>query len=332
MLCNNNNTIKEDLQVLKDVNEKGKVINWKDKKCKTQYIADSYFRIAEKLDSKHYEKKSLRVLSCGDNLEFRRYHHDNSLKLNKADFCKDRLCPMCNWRRSLKVYGQVSKTMYKLQEQGNYRFLFLTLTCRNVFDEDLEEQLNELFSAFDRFMKRRKLKKSVKGWFRALEITHNHDLDTYHPHFHVILVVEPQYFKKSDLYISQAEFTDYWKDSLNINYTPVVNIKAFKSATNKDMSKSIAETAKYTMKDSDLIVYDDNTYTDRIVLTIDNALYRRRLCAFGGVLKKIHSDLKLDDSVEGDLINVSCDDIRPELEFHIEKYGWCVGFNNYYRK
>lgn len=44
-----------------------------------------------------------RVATCGDTLRFIR-REDGSLKLYQAYFCKNKLCPMCNWRRSMKYF------------------------------------------------------------------------------------------------------------------------------------------------------------------------------------------------------------------------------------
>ena len=74
------------------------------------------------------ENRSRRVLDCGSFLEFK--VTEEKAKLQHANFCRDRLCPMCNWRRSLKIFAQVSKVMDALQAEG-YQFLFLTLTVRN---------------------------------------------------------------------------------------------------------------------------------------------------------------------------------------------------------
>ena len=55
---------------------------------------------------------------------------------------------MCSWRRSLKIFGQVSQVMNKALDNEEYRFLFLTLTCKNVYGEDLSNQIDNLFYAF----------------------------------------------------------------------------------------------------------------------------------------------------------------------------------------
>jgi len=328
-LYNNHNKEleKNQLEVLSDRDKKGKERPWKDKKTKTLLLAESYTRLGI--------KKAYRVLDCGSYLEFKRFLSSGEFKLNGANFCKVRLCPMCSWRRELKIFAQTSKVMDKALEIKEYRFIFLTLTCRNVDGEELSSTLDKLFHAFKKLSERKIVKKSIVGWFRALEVTHNldkasKDYDTYHPHFHIILMVNKSYFNMPELYISQEKWTSLWKESLQIDYTPIVDVRAFKTRTKKQISKSIAETAKYTVKDNDYLVLDDEEMTDSAVMVLDSALANRRLVAYGGELKKIHKSLNLDDVEDGDLINTGNDEeIREDIDYVLEHYRWHIGYKQY---
>lgn len=320
-------------QPLIDINSNGKVTDWQGKKLRTIELAESYRRLG--LD-KHF-----RVRDCGTFLEFKRFINDNSMKLNKANFCKVRLCPMCSWRRSLKIYGQVSKIMDEVVKNKDLEFIFLTLTTRNCEGQDLSNTIDNIFNAFNKMTKRVKFKKSVKGYFRALEVTHNLNImsdwfDTYHPHLHCILVVNKSYFKKPDIYITQEEWTSLWKDVLKVDYTPIVDVRKFnKDRKGQGVSKSVAEVAKYTVKDNDYIIHDDVTneviehLTDDAVFILDKALAHRRLTAFGGILKKYHKKLNLDDAEDGDLVNTDNEEIREDLEYIIERYCWNIGYKQY---
>lgn len=320
---------KNQLEVLTDKDKKGKERPWKDKKTKTLLLAESYTR----LDM----KKAYRVLDCGSYLEFKRFISSGEFKLNGANFCKVRLCPMCSWRRELKIFAQTSKVMDKALELKDYRFIFLTLTCRNVEGEELSTTLDNLFHAFKKLSERKIVKKSIVGWFRALEVTHNldessKDYDTYHPHFHVILMVNKSYFNKPELYISQENWTSLWKESLQVDYTPIVDVRAFKTRTKRQISKSLAETAKYTVKDNDYLVSDDKEMTDSAVMVLDRALANRRLVAYGGELKKIHKSLNLDDVEDGDLVNTGSDEeLREDVDYILERYRWHIGYKQYYK-
>lgn len=330
MQKNCNTELKENqTELLSDKDKKGKERPWKEKKVKTLVLAESYERLGM--------RKAYRVKDCGSFLQFRRYT-DSALKLNGANFCKVRLCPMCSWRRELKIFAQTSKVMDKALELKDYRFIFLTLTCRNVEGQELGGTLDTLFHSFDKMFRRAIIKKSIVGWFRALEVTHNldessKDYDTYHPHFHIILMVNKSYFNKPELYISQEKWTSLWKESLQAEYTPIVDVRTFKTRTKKQISKSLAETAKYTVKDNDYLIADDEEMTDSAVMVLDRALANRRLVAFGGELKKIHKSLNLDDIETGDLINTGDDEeLREDLNYVLEHYQWHVGYNQYLKK
>lgn len=321
-------------QPLIDINSNGKVTDWQGKKLRTIELADSYRRLG-------YENKYYRVRDCGTFLEFRRYQ-DQSLKLNQANFCKVRLCPMCSWRRSLKIYGQVSKIMDEIVKNEDLEFIFLTLTTRNCEGQELSTTIDNIFKAFNKMTKRVKYKKAIKGHFRALEVTHNLDImsdwfDTYHPHLHIILVVNKSYFRDTKIYISQKEWTDIWKQCLQVDYTPQVHVTKVKDTNNKGIEKIIAETAKYTVKSDDYIIREDmtneiiETMTDDAVFILDKVLAHRRLTAFGGILKEYHKELNLDDMEDGDLVNTDIEELREDLEFIIERYSWNIGYRQYLR-
>lgn len=318
----------QELEILTDKDKKGKERPWREKKLSTILLAESYQRLGF--------KKAYRVINCGTYLEYKSLLDGTERKLNKANFCKVRLCPMCSWRRSKKIYGQVSKVMDKALEEKEYRFIFLTLTCKNVEGKELSETIDNLFKAYNLMTKRKVFKQAVKGWFRGLEVTHNLDetsesYDTYHPHFHIILMVNKSYFSDPKYYLSQAQWTSLWQDCLGVDYTPIVDVRAFKTNTKKHISKSVAESAKYTVKDNDYLIPSDLEMTDNAVAILDYALANRRLVAFGGDLRKIHKELNLDDAENGDLVNTDNEELREDLEYVIERYHWHVGYKQYLR-
>lgn len=342
-----------EVQFLQDV-KNDKEIDWKGKKLKSLKLSEIYRRLGEAFPS--MSKKSDLVAECGSFLGFKRFS-DGTFKLGEANFCKVRLCPMCAWRRSLKIYGQVSKIMDKLQENNEYRFIFLTLTCKNVKGHELEQRIKDLMYGFKKLMLKPSIKKVVKGWFRALEVTHdiepiitkdmyehrkayyknkginigdnNPNYNTFHPHFHIIFAVNKSYFKKPEQYIKHSDFRQIWKECMGFDYLPIVNVQAFKVSLDKEQTrKSIAEVAKYTVKDSDFLT-DDNAMNEYSVGILDNALHSKRLIAFGGDFKKLHKELNLGDALDGDLVNTDNEDIREDLAYTIERYAWNIGYKNY---
>lgn len=313
------------IEVLKDINKNGKDNNWKERKESNLKLADSYKRLGF--------KKYYRVVDCSTFLEFGVTKSSN-LKLLKANFCKVRLCPMCAWRRSLKIFGQVSKVMDYVERNYNYRYIFLTLTVKNCYGEDLKNTLDLMTKSFNKLSERKAFKQAVKGYFRSLEITYNKKDNTYHPHFHLILAVNKNYFTDDRTYLSQEKWTNLWKESLKVDYTPVVDVRRVKSK-NKDFGKVVAETAKYTVKADDYLIKDedgkiDEGLTDNVVKTLDKALHRKRLVSFGFIFKEIHKMLKLDDTEDGSLENTDNEDkLRDDLTDIILRYQWNIGIKNY---
>ena len=75
-------------------NELDKELNEKftPKKKISERLVMSYIRLGE--DNPEYLRKAEIVDGCGTSLEFAKYA-DDSFKLHRANFCRDRLCPMC---------------------------------------------------------------------------------------------------------------------------------------------------------------------------------------------------------------------------------------------
>lgn len=289
-------------EILKDVSKAGKDRLWDKRKLASLELADRlkqlHFRCADN------------VSTCSDILEFVE-KSDGTLRLARTWFCKNKLCAICNWRKALKYSYQSSRIIDKaLQEYPKARFLFLTLTIKNMSAESLGDDIAKMSQGFNRLFKYKKVDKNIIGFVRSLEVTRNHDTEEYHPHFHVLLMVKPTYFKNSENYIPQTEWIELWKKAMQLDYDPVVNIKAVKSTDEKEIDKAVKETAKYPIKPFDVDTDNEGQeLSEEIKLRITDeimiGLYRKRQIGFGKLFKKIKKDLELDDLEDGDLVNVS---------------------------
>lgn len=187
-----------------------------------------------------------------------------------------------------------------IKQEPKARFLFLTLTVRNVKGEDLNKTITSLTQSFDRLFRRAKVKKNLLGYLRSIEVTHNEKEKTYHPHIHVLMMIRPSYFKGGG-YISQKEWGEMWSRSLKVDYYPIVDIRVVKQSY-QGIEKAIVETAKYPVKPMNLDVTDKQVVDD-----LYQGLYRKRQLGFGGLFKTIKKQLELDDIENGDLIHVKDD-------------------------
>ncbi|MGG3197724.1 protein rep, partial [Priestia aryabhattai] len=276
---------------------------------------------------------------------------DETLKLYQAYFCKVRFCPMCAWRRSLKIAFNNKKVVETVNERRKVQWLFLTLTIRNCEGNELKSTLDDMTKAWNRFAGYTKVKKSVLGYFRALEVTKNRKSDsqwngTYHPHFHVLICVPSSYFKKKELYITQSDWTSFWQKAMRLDYTPIVHVQKVKPKDSLDLEeieedireqigqqKALLEISKYPVKDTDIIegdiVTEENVET---LKTFEAALSYKRLISYGGLMKDIHKELNLQDveDQDADLIEIDNEN-KDELANSITEVVayWNFGLNDY---
>ena len=282
-------------EILVDKNSRGKERDWRGRKILSLKLADIFKEL-------QYKKTFVeRVISCGDTLQFIQ-NQDGTLKLYQAYFCKNKLCPMCNWRRSMKYSYQTSRIVDEaIKQSPKGRFLFLTLTVKNVEGQALNSTISQLTKSFDRLFKRAKVQRNLLGYLRSVEVTHNENDKTYHPHIHVLMMVRPSYFQSKKDYITQKEWSDMWSQSLKVDYVPMIDIRTVKE-TGKGLRGAVLETAKYPTKPIKLDVENKQVVDD-----LYNGLYRKRQLGYGGLFKTIKKQLALDDAENGDLVHTSDD-------------------------
>ncbi|MFZ2464766.1 MAG: protein rep [Caldibacillus thermoamylovorans] len=321
-------------QVFQDFSKNGKDRKWRERKLKNIELA----KRLEKLGYRSFE----RVYQCAEVLNFIE-QQDGTRKLYQSYFCKNKLCPICNWRRSMKYAYQAELVVNEaIEREPKGRFIFLTLTVKNVSGDKLNRTLTKMTEGFRRLMMYRKVDKNVLGYLRATEVTYSDDLNNYHPHLHVLLFVRPGYFKGGQ-YLTQEEWTKLWAKAMKLEYTPIVDIRVVKpkkeNMGKKDgLKKAILETAKYPVKPFDmeedkngqLIIYSEET---KLKITDDliDGLHRKRQIGFGKLFKEIKVDLKLDDVEEGNLVKTGTDENSEDSGREIIAF-WNWERKNYFIK
>lgn len=307
--------------ILQDLTKSGRERPWAKHKRSSVILAESFDRIGA-------FGKADRVRQCASVLFFDECPNGCGKTLRFANFCQVRLCPMCGWRRSLAAFHQVRMVAHHAAlRRPNLAWLFLTLTVRNCEGEELKPTIDHLMRSWHLFTKYKAFDKAIVGWFRSFEVTRNAKGDsafngTYHPHFHVLLAVNTSYFKSRD-YISQEQWTALWQRALRVDYQPIVRIQRVKGKRNpldeeqqlSELTNGLLEVTKYATKSKDYLVVDDTGQIDRqatdaAVSVLDASLARRRLFAYGGLLKDVWNELRAAGEVqdvedeEADLIHV----------------------------
>lgn len=367
-------------EILLDISKSGKERPWKRHKTNSQLLGESYKRLNK-------QNKAVNVIECGSLLKFHACPSGHERRLTWANFCRVRLCPMCSWRRSLLIAHQLKEVAHATGQRKPVRWLFLTLTIKNCHAEDLQDTLSHMMKSWERLSRRKSVKNAVVGWFRGLEITRSTLDDTYHPHFHVLLAVEPSYFTNKDKYLTKDDWAELWRKSLRVDYQPIVDIRRVKNKRDvaKEMAileqkgvqigadghiseselagSAVAELAKYATKADDFLVYKeyrtkqegknvvlypdvnsglDEIKTDEVVNVLDAGLSRRRLVAFGGLLKEVWNELQEKGKVQ-DAEDDNADLVHVEGEMNCqcsvcgsnmleELYSWLPNLKNYIKK
>jgi len=259
--------------------------------------------------SPQFQRLSARIRFCSLFLGYNTGHDEDTcelkLKLKTAQFCRVRTCPVCQWRRSLLWRSRFFNRIQPMLKQPNfekYRFVFLTLTVKNCSIEDLRPTIQSMNKAWSRLIQLKALR-HVHGWIRTTEVTRGED-GSAHPHFHCLLLVPSTYFG-GQAYVTQEKWTDYWMQSMRIDYTPIVHIQTVKAkkstdgqkiSLNERMIAAACETLKYSVKEADLV--KDPAW----LVEYTKQAYKLRFIATGGILKDILGNE--DQQTDQELIHV----------------------------
>jgi len=315
---------------LDDRSATGRKRPWKQHKKNNRKVIDA-LHILDNRDKAH------KIADCCNVLEFGACPDGHGQWLKKAYFCKDRLCFICVWRKSLFIYHQFLIVAHKVLETcPKTAFLFLTLTVENCKPEDLPDAITHLIKSYRRFLAMKPIKAAFKGAFRTLEVTYNPLTNTFHPHLHIIVAVNPSYFTHG--YLSQAEITLLWQKALKVDYTPICDVRRVRArkkgastvldeirdmdtAIVKDhLAGAVAEIAKYAakiadilfptihpsdsfeMKEAKLKLRADKQKQAEILGHLADGLRYRQLVAYTGVFRDAYKALKCKDVESSDLI------------------------------
>lgn len=167
-------------------------------------------------------------------------------------YCRDRMCPTCADRRSMRVFARTKEALGKA---ASVRFLTLTLAEST---RELGEQLDHLTDSFRRLRQSKLWKTSVKGGVATIEVTRGQRGEHWHVHMHILITGE---------YISQTTLASQWE--LATTDSKIVHIRA---CHNRD--KDIGYAAKYAAKpanttnwtEAELCVFAEQVKGKRLII------------------------------------------------------------------
>lgn len=256
---------------------------------------------------KHVTVKTIsRFENCSSWMHFLTNRDLSAKRLHKTDACGNRFCPICTWKTARKDAIKISVMMEAIKDIEDKEFLFLTLTAPSVTGEELREQIDNFNKGINRLFKRRNVERVVKGYIRKLEVTTDqeknvteelykrkkkyYDLrgikvgdpnptyEKYHPHVHIILVVNKTYFTDTKNFINKDKWLEMWQSCMKDKSITQIDVRKV-SATVASNSNAVLEIAKYSAKGSDL--YHSEKVFDNFYI----ALKRRQLIVYSGMMK-----------------------------------------------
>lgn len=255
-------------------------------------------KVIEFLESIGEHERALNVEQCGTHVGITNI--DGIAKIVKADFCRERICSVCAWRRQAKFVAQTFPIISILEDEG-YRFIFVTLTVKNVKYGDLPGAVDSLLKGYELLRKRRKIKRAWRGIIRSVELSYNQEQKTFHPHIHLLVAVKENYFADPYSYIEQRELSAMWGECIGADYMPICDIRRV-----DDSGAGAVETLKYSLKPSQ---------AHEVFSAFFYIMKGRRLISFCGKFAKLRKDLKYSD-----FENILTDDVEHKKRVSYNLY------------
>ena len=247
-------------------------------------------RIAEWIAQNNQISRANRIKECGSFIMWNYCIHCHHSEIVSANYCKDRFCAICAPKKANRIRYQILKTIEPHIKKDCNEWLFLTMTIKSVPGTELRKTVEGLLSASRKFFDRRPIEKVVEGYIRSLEITYNHKTGMYHPHIHMLLMVNKANYFIKGLYLTQFDYAEIWKQCNKLDYTPITDIrKVYDKEGYQSIKSAVIETAKYPVK---LYNIPNKTVFD----ILDNALKGKQLITAGGVLR---DRWRIKDHTEG---------------------------------
>lgn len=288
-----------------------------------------------------------RMSNCSTFIEYEIALETGVIRLKRANLCRDRLCPTCNWRLAIRRAAEMQETIKAIATANPTAVgLLLTLTVKNCPSDKLRWTIQHLSQSFTRLRKHRLFARKVMGYARSIEVTYNPATDTYHPHIHALLIVPREYLNAP---ITQTEYARMWQKAAALDYLPIVDIRRTYAPPADDTSTDDApapemqvitariseleegtkEAVKYFVKPAALRAILASEDLDELAI----ALSGHRLIAYGGCIKNTRAALGYTDTPTDTPADDTETDIIPAPSTPLETlaFTWCMATSSYVR-
>lgn len=259
-------------------------------------------KMAERLLKIHQYARGYRMQQCAQSIQMDICGSCGHKHIINARLCRDRFCPVCGWRLSMRRFANMMQIVQGLRERyPEAEWQFVTLTVENCRPKDLRETIDEMARAWNCIWSRRTTKKMpILGWARSLEITYNKKAQTFHPHYHVMILWDDAYSPSVD---EQKWLERSWCDTVQLRTVSHAQDSAMVKSYGRQMVPSIydqqddqaeavlsavLETYKYSIKSVELQEMPLGIFD-----ALDKLMKGRRMVAFGGIVKEYAREVGL---------------------------------------
>ena len=329
-------------------------VKWSEKKTQNLKIANRFLHLAYKCNSKaetllksgeelqaltertaaeNYRKRGFRMKDCARFIKISVCPDCHRSIGSSASLCRDRVCPTCAWRLSAQQGAEMLQTLSFINDLTDYDALFLTLTVKNCEGALLADTLALMSAAWNRLLSRRKNRALIKGTARAVEITYNAKTRTFHPHYHVIVLIDKlkQHSPRSTGALN-TYFNKEWQTAAKLAYIPITDLRTIENQALAEYDtdeaarykKAILETFKYTIKDDNLAEMPLSEFRQYV-----EAVQGKRLVAYTGIIKEARAELDFTDELQSEEEARFCPDCSGEMLSAI--YQWSFKESTYKR-
>lgn len=303
---------------------RGNVSKWERYKQLSGEISDRLIKLG-------YVGRGYRMKDCGSFIRYKICPDCGTFYVERTNLCRDRFCPICNWRLSLKRYVKMHEVFDTIDRRyPRAVYTMITLTLKNCKKDYIDQALNRIGEAWHKITSSRKFQGLVAGYAKSIEITYNRQTHEFHPHIHSIIMWTGA--EQNDYIIDRwLELINGYGDELAVHSAQEGHeIYTVESGETFGDSKlgAILEVFKYAIKNNDLQDMPLNEFKALL-----GSVLNRRLVSFGGIIKNVARELNAADleEIDGEDQEITVCKKCGSVDLDTMIYQWSFGTSSYQR-
>lgn len=262
------------------------------KKKQTEKVADALFSCG-------HHGKANKLAGCADTV-----FKNREGRIIGGWFCHDPICPVCCWRRQIKIHAELSQILDYIGTEY-YDFYLLTLTYPNCAEDNLLQTTDDIYEAFNRLQRRVIWSAAFIGCLWTYEISYSQK-SHFHPHIHAVCVSE------RGAAVDETQLFEAWRDCCGFDLVKYdFNLKKIKPTEKKpSQTESLMNTIDYVAKgvlgrneEIDKLLNLDKRISGEALDAIGKAVEGRHRFGFTGLLKRKRCALHM--AKDEDYLNVN---------------------------